>query len=179
MVLFDVLSISLLGPKRGRTQMCDIEVELDRRNLTESSSIINNQEGEGDGRISKDDHIELNFDTIRTTSHLGNQLKLGDLCLGYDLRNGIDFPFGSGETRVIPEAIIVSPFTMDIKDGHNFFVNEFVKDGYNAEMIKKHLLVNKVPPASQSDESLPEIAGQGNAVSQQAELSNQLGSLSV
>lgn len=150
MVLFDVMSISIYGPKCGRTQMCDMEVVLDSSNLTESSSIIKDQDkdsnnNEDENEIEEQNELNLNFDPILVRSHLGNQLKIGDFCLGYDLRNGIDIPFGSGEQQTIPDAIIVSRAEIKENFNHKFFVNEFIKDGYNIGMIKEHLLVNKVP----------------------------------
>lgn len=145
MVLFDVLSINLLGPKRGRTQMCDVEIVLDSKNLTESSEILDSKSNKKDA--------EINNNALEVRSHLGNLLNIGDFCLGYDLRNGISTPFGSGEVHALPEGIIVSAIDANKTIDDKFFFDEFVKDGYNVEMIKKHLLVNKVPPSDQTEEA--------------------------
>ncbi|KAK8848223.1 ribosome-binding protein [Tritrichomonas musculus] len=163
MVLFDVITITTFGPKCGRNQMCDLEIVLDVNNLTEKSVIFDKNKNANDKS-----NVNLNFISIFVKSHLGDQLQPGDFCLGYDLRNGIDIPPGSGPLHSQPEAVIVSKVDSIENFNHEYFVNEFVKDGFNIGMIKEYLLVNKVPPPEQSNQS-----------GEQKELSNQFNSLVV
>ena len=61
MIPISIVDVTPFGPKSGRLQMCDLEV-----------------------------NIPKSEESINAKSHLGNDLQNGDFCFAYDLRNGID-----------------------------------------------------------------------------------------
>lgn len=129
MVLFNVIDVIQYGPKIGRNRMCDVELTLSQNNLTENSSIFGQNHKKS----------KINMDPVTTRSHLGSDLKPGDVCLGYDLRNGID------SDAKCPDVIIVSKVAESTVIDQRSLVEEYLNDGIDLSQIPELLIVNKVP----------------------------------
>ncbi|OHT00826.1 hypothetical protein TRFO_07826 [Tritrichomonas foetus] len=125
---FNVVDVTTFGPKCGRLQMCDLT-------LIPSSYSVNN-------KINKIHHnhnfnkviMSNNDNNIYVKSHLGADLRPGDFCLGYDLR---ECNFDDIDVNP-PEAIIVRKVDGSQID-RNYIMLEYLMDGVDEEVIQESL----------------------------------------